>query len=88
MQHSRNLIQLQIDENGKVYKNVITHIIRVPDDILRVAIFFTINDITFHNFNEITVDLTFSNEETALMPTYFYSVDRSRNFISKQQENK
>ena len=53
MQHSRNLIQLQIDENGKVYKNVITHIIRVPDDILRVAIFFTINDITFHNFNEI-----------------------------------
>ena len=34
MQHSRNLIQLQIDENGKVYKNVITHIIRVPDDIL------------------------------------------------------
>ena len=44
MQHSRNLIQLQIDENGKVYKNVITHIIRVPDDILRV------NHITFHNF--------------------------------------
>ena len=47
-----------------------------------------INHITFHNFNEIKFDLTFSNEETALMPTYFYSVDRSRNFISKQQENK
>ena len=71
MQHSRNLIQLQIYENGKVYKNVITHIIRVPDDILCVAIFFAINDITFHNFNEIKVDLTFSNEETTLMPTYF-----------------
>ena len=64
MQHSRNLIQLQIDENGKVYKNVITHIIRVPDDC-------AINHITFHNFNEIKVDLTFSNEETTLMPTYF-----------------
>ena len=40
VQHSRNLIQLQIGENGKVYKNVITHIISVPDDILWVAIYY------------------------------------------------
>ena len=48
MQHSRNLIQLQIDENGKVYKNVITHIIRVPDDtalliILHLIILMKLN---------------------------------------------
>ena len=47
-----------------------------------------INHVTFHSFNKITVDLTFSNKETAFMQKYFYSVHRSQNFISKQQENK
>ena len=50
--------------------------------------YYELRFITFHNFNKITVDLTSSNEKTAFMQAYFYSVDRSRNFTSKQQENK